>query len=100
MNKITSVIKIHDVIFLLAIAVYVITAYNSLGYHQADEHYQIIEFAGTKLGTHMAEDLPWEYRDQIRPTLQPTMVYAIFKTLNAFSITNKNVINPPIGIAE
>ena len=43
-------------IIALAIVIYGITAWNSHGYYHADEHYQIIEFAGEKLGTHDAHE--------------------------------------------
>ena len=80
--------KWHDLAFLLALILYSITAYNSLGYYHADEHYQIIEFAGHKLGTHTANELPWEFKDQIRPALQPTICYFVFLAFEQLNITD------------
>ncbi len=81
-------IKFRTLIIILAGIVYLITAYNSVGFYHADEHYQIIEFAGSKLGTHNPNELAWEYNAQIRPAMQPAICYLIFKTLIFFKITN------------
>lgn len=53
--------------------VFFITAWKSDGYYHADEHYQLIEFAGKILGTHQPEELAWEYNARLRPALQPTI---------------------------
>ena len=82
-----------SLIIVLALAVYTITAFNSHGYYHADEHYQIIEFAGLKLGTHSHDDLAWEYKSQIRQGIQPIVCFVIFK---AFSYIN---INDPYDLA-
>ena len=76
--------------FILAIVVIVffITAYNSHGFYHPDEHYQILEFANAKLGLQSTETLAWEYRDQIRPTLQPLVCYFVFKILYVLNIVN------------
>lgn len=42
--------QFHRTVFTAAVVVYLITAWNSTGFHNADEHYQIIEFAQWKLG--------------------------------------------------
>ncbi|WP_345329231.1 hypothetical protein [Mucilaginibacter defluvii] len=64
---------------LLALFFYLFTAYKSSGYNNADEHYQIIEFANYKLGFAQKEDLAWEFHDQIRSSLQPVVCFMIFK---------------------
>ncbi len=70
---------------LLLIAV---AAYNSYGFFQFDEHYQVVEFAGYKLGKAPASDMPWEFRSQIRPWLQPGMYYLAARTLIAVGVEN------------
>lgn len=75
-------------LFLLVIIVYLATAYNSTGYYHADEQYQVIEFAGLKLGTHQPEDVAWEFHKKIRPMIQPTLCFIIFSGLNAVNITD------------
>ncbi len=68
------------VVFLLFCAVIVsITGINSMGYHHADEHYQIIEFANYFLGNVSALDLSWEFDAQIRPSIQPILAASFIK---------------------
>jgi phosphatidylinositol glycan class B len=57
---------------------FIVTAYFSQGYYHADEQYQIIEFAGLKLGTHQPEDLAWEFKHRLRSAAQPALCYALF----------------------
>ncbi len=78
----------HLYIFLFAVCIYFLTAYNSHGFYHADEHYQIIEFAGLKLGTHTPNELAWEYNAQIRPALQPTIGIVVFKMLSLIHIND------------
>ena len=72
----------------MSVIIYCAIAWNSTGYYDSDEHYQIIEFAGSKLGLASEQNLAWEYHSQIRPTLQPTLCYIVFKALQTFSINN------------
>ena len=72
----------------LAAVIYVITAWNSHGFYHADEHYQVIEFAGYKLGTHAPEELAWEFKAQSRQAIQPAIAYLVFKSLEVFQIDN------------
>lgn len=75
-------------ILLAGVIVYIVTAVNSHGYYHADEHYQIIEFAGLKTGDNDAGDLPWEFRLQLRPALQPTLCYVVFSIAGYFGISD------------
>lgn len=81
-------IQFEQILFILALIWYSLTAYYSIGYYHADEHYQIIEFAGIIDGSNTAEDLPWEFKAKIRSALQPTIAHFIFKTCELFSIYN------------
>jgi len=76
------------VITVVALLVYLFTAFNSHGYYHADEHYQIVEFSGIKLGTHTASDLAWEYEAKLRPAIQPTICFLVFKTLKSVGVEN------------
>ena len=75
-------------IVVVAAITFITTAINSHGFYHADEHYQIIEFAGLKLGTNTPNELAWEFKDQIRPTLQPIICFLVLKTLNILNIIN------------
>jgi phosphatidylinositol glycan class B len=74
-----------SVVSLLLIA---LAAHNSYGYYQFDEHYSVVEFVGFKLGRTPEAELPWEYRAQIRPWLQPGMYYVAAKALTAVGVKN------------
>ena len=65
-----------------------LTAFGSVGYHQGDEHFQILEFANYKLGLSTAEDLPWEFDARMRPALQPAMAYGVYRLLGGVGVAN------------
>src|ERR1044072_8735709 len=73
---------------LIALIVQIITAYFSVGFHQLDEHFQILEFANYKLGFSPSSDLPWEFRAQCRPGLQPFIAFCFAKSLLFLDIYN------------
>ena len=75
-------------IFLSGLLVFIVAAFFSVGYHQPDEHFQILEFCNYKLGRSPATDLAMEFKTQSRPTLQPYLAYVIIKSLNAIGIEN------------
>ncbi len=88
MNLIYKWLNTYPFVLLLAAVIYITTAYNSHGFFHADEHYQIIEFAGLKLGTNSPDELAWEYKAHIRPAIQPTICFFVLKTLKSFTIEN------------
>ena len=53
------------------LALVVLSAWFNRGFLSYDEHFQILEFAWYKLGRAPAETLAWEFREQMRPGLQP-----------------------------
>lgn len=65
----------------IVVIIYVLTAVFSNGYHHPDEHFQLIEFAGLKLGWNAPADLAWEYNAKIRPALQPMIAYGVLGIL-------------------
>ncbi len=54
----------------------IVTAWFSALFYFPDEHYQILEFVGLKLGITAPAELPWEYGAHIRPWTQPFIYYA------------------------
>lgn len=78
----------HSFIFCVAVILYIIVALNSHGYYHADEHYQIIEFAGYKLGWNSLVHLAWEYEAQIRPAIQPAIAYGHLLLCEKLHITD------------
>lgn len=86
--KTNIAIKNSGLFFYLICVFYLLVAFKSSGYHQEDEHFQIIEFANYKLGLIPDYKLAWEFPAQIRPTLQPAICFALFKLFGYFNITN------------
>lgn len=75
-------------LLVFAALVHLITAIFSEGFFQFDEHFQILEFLGHKLNGTSAADLPWEYREQIRPWFQVFIYYLILYPLKALGLTS------------
>jgi len=75
-------------IYLLGIIFFLIASVFSKGYYHFDEHFQILEFAGLKLGFTNASNLPWEYHQQMRPSLQPSLVVVICRFFEIFGVDN------------
>ena len=75
-------------LFLLGLLIYVITAWFSVGYHYPDEHFQILEFCNYKLGKIASNQLAWEFKDQMRPALQPAITFVAIHVLQIFQINS------------
>ncbi len=67
--------------FAILFLVTLVTAYFSETFFFPDEHYQVLEFMSYKLGITSAADLPWEFRAQVRPWMQPFLYSLIAKPL-------------------
>ena len=65
--------------------VLLVAALFSSGFHHWDEHFQVLEFAGWKLGITPTEALPWEFAARLRPALQPLLVVGLYQVLALFS---------------
>lgn len=68
---------------LILAAVMAVTAWFSNTFYFPDEHYQVLEFMGHKLGITPASELPWEFAARIRPWFQPLVYFLIAKVLLA-----------------
>jgi phosphatidylinositol glycan class B len=66
----------------------VITAWFSIGFLWYDEHFQILEFLSFKQGRTPLAELPWEFREQVRPWLQPWSYYWLSFFFESIGITN------------
>lgn len=65
-----------------------VSAWHSAIYLHPDEHYQIVEFASYKMGITHADQLAWEFAEQIRPGAQPLLCYILLRTFDALHITD------------
>lgn len=75
-------------LILFGLAAHLLAAIFTVGAHQADEIFQVFEFAGFKLGLNTAAELPWEFHEQMRSGIQPFIVFIITKALNSVAIQN------------
>lgn len=75
---------------LLAIAfiIQMLTAWHTYFFH-SDEYFQIIELASYKLGLTPLKNLTWEFKEQIRPSLQPYIFVWIYRFFTAIGIANR-----------
>lgn len=71
---------------LILAGVTIVTAWFSNTFYFPDEHYQVLEFMGFKLGVTPASGLPWEFSARIRPWFQPMVYFAIAKLLMGLGI--------------
>jgi hypothetical protein len=78
----------------LSLVLHLVVAYRSQGFYQCDEHYQVLEFLGAKVGTTRVASLPWEYAARMRSWLLP----ALF--LPAFRLSTLAGVSDPFAIAE
>jgi len=69
-------------LFLGGLALSIIAAWFSTGFHHADEHYQILEFCNYKMGNTQAAYMPWEFQQKMRAALLPGIAYIIGEAMN------------------
>jgi GPI mannosyltransferase 3 len=72
----------------VAIVIYILAAWFSAGFHHFDEHFQILEFANLKMGRALEANMPWEYKAQMRPALQPFITVQLVGFFEKFNCTN------------
>jgi phosphatidylinositol glycan class B len=63
-----------------------ITAWFSNTFYFPDEHFQILEFMGHRLGITPGSELPWEFSARIRPWFQPLVYFLVAKPLLALGL--------------
>ncbi|HEV8548541.1 MAG TPA: hypothetical protein VGQ57_05920 [Polyangiaceae bacterium] len=71
--------RFFRVVAALSLGVHLVVAFRSQGFYQCDEHFQILEFLGVKLGMAQAADLPWEYAARMRSWLLPALLWPVAK---------------------
>lgn len=76
---------LHRSLLILA-SVTLVTAWFSNTFYFPDEHYQVLEFMGHRLGITPASELPWEFTARIRPWFQPLIYFWIARLLLALGV--------------
>lgn len=74
--------------FFIGLLCHIVASWFSIGYHQIDEHFMILEFSNFKFGTVPQRVFPWEFMAKIRPTLQPTFAHFAFQFFRSIGIEN------------
>ena len=72
-------------LFLFSAVFHIVALCYCTGYHHADEHFQILEFAAYKLGLCTHESLAWEYDAGMRAGIQPAIAYGVHKSILFFT---------------
>lgn len=65
-----------------------LAAVFSVGYHNPDEHWQLLEFAAYKLGFAPLSDMPWEVAAKSRQAILPFFAFCLGKIMLFFDIYN------------
>lgn len=73
-------------LFIVCSIVYITAAVFSKGAFHADEHFQVLEFANWKMGNIPASALTWEFRQQMRPAVQPAIACAVWQAMDAMDV--------------
>jgi phosphatidylinositol glycan class B len=74
------------------LAVVAASAWFNRGFLSYDEHFQILELAWYKLGRAPAETLAWEFREQMRPGLQPLIAVWAARGVEAIGVSSPFVL--------
>ena len=77
---------------LIVAGVHLVAIWFNGGFLNADEHYQILEFAQYKLGRQDVSSLAWEFPAQMRPALQPWIAAGTIRLANAAGVASPFVI--------
>jgi GPI mannosyltransferase 3 len=72
----------------ISLVLHLIAAVFSEGYYHWDEHFQIYEFLGFKLGMTPVSALPIEFAEKIRPWMQVWILWLVTKVLGWVNITD------------
>ncbi len=80
------------IIWFSAIFIHLLAAWFSTGYFHVDEHSQLIEYANYYLGNIQANDLAWEFKATMRPSLQVFVFVGLVKFFAFLGINNPFVL--------
>ena len=73
---------------IAAVLLLLFTCWRSVGFHQGDEHFQILEFAAYKAGAVAEDQLAWEFAERMRPATQPALAYVVYRAFGLFGPPN------------
>lgn len=70
----------------VSLILFLICSVFSVGSHQGDEYFQIVEFTSSKLGLTDPTELTWEYHAKMRPWLQPAIYVEVARVAELFGV--------------
>ena len=79
-------------LLLVGLAFYLVAALFGEGFIHPDEHFQILEFASARLRLSPLADLPWEFQERIRPSLQPVLAMGALWLFRSVGIVSPFVV--------
>jgi GPI mannosyltransferase 3 len=71
--------RFHALTLAVTVVIHLVTAWNSSGFHSADEHHQIIAFAEHAKGTLPSDQLAWEHAYAMRSSLLPWLAWLVMQ---------------------
>jgi GPI mannosyltransferase 3 len=81
-----------------AVVVALLAAWFNDGFLNADEHYQIIEFAQYKLGVQPSSALAWEFSAHMRPALLPWLAAMVINAHHQLGVMSPFTIARPLRL--
>lgn len=79
--------------FIAGLVLTILCAWFSIGFYHIDEHVQVLELASWRMGITPGASLPWEFREQVRSSLLPSIVLAVSKILGWIGWYNPFTVN-------
>jgi GPI mannosyltransferase 3 len=78
--------------FIAGLVLNILCAWFSVGFHHADEHFQILELCNYKMGHSPASDLSWEFQQKVRASLLPYIAYGFAKLMDWCGVYNPFIL--------
>jgi phosphatidylinositol glycan class B len=89
-SKVRNYSKVQ-IALAISLILHVCAAIFSSGYNWFDEYFQIVEFAGYKLGRTPPSSLSWEFHSHVRPWLEPSILYGVSRAESALGVSSPTV---------
>jgi GPI mannosyltransferase 3 len=78
--------------FVIAIIIYLLATWFSVGHYHDDEYAQILNFATSKIGMDMQSELMWEFKAGVRSGFQPFIAFVLSKATNFVGIDSPFIL--------
>ena len=75
-------------IALVSLALHILAAIFSTGFHHFDEHFQVLEFLNFRVGNMNSSTLPWEFTSMVRPWFQVSLYACLYNLFSFIGISS------------